>query len=80
MTDLERAPSTLAGVRYGAVQRHADSRGAFRELWRASTFPTLSHADTGAPADREPRFVQANLSSTSAGVLRGLHNHRHQLD
>jgi len=80
MTDLARQPSRLDGVRYGAVQRHADSRGAFRELWRATTFPTLAHEDTGAPAGSEPRFVQANLSSSSAGVLRGLHYHRHQLD
>ena len=80
MTDLSRPPSRLSGVRYGAVQRHADSRGAFRELWRATTFPTLTHDDTGAPADREPRFVQANLSTSSAGVLRGLHYHRRQLD
>jgi dTDP-4-dehydrorhamnose 3,5-epimerase len=80
MSDVVRPPSGLAGVRYGAVQRHADSRGAFRELWRASTFPALTHAATGAPADAEPRFVQANLSSSAAGVLRGLHYHRRQLD
>ena len=28
----------------------------------------------------EPRFVQANLSTSAAGVLRGLHYHRRQLD
>jgi dTDP-4-dehydrorhamnose 3,5-epimerase len=27
-----------------------------------------------------PRFVQANLSTSAAGVLRGLHLHRRQLD
>ena len=80
MTASDRPPSALAGVRYGAVQRHADSRGAFRELWRASTFPALTVEDTGAPAGSEPRFVQANLSTSSAGVLRGLHYHRRQLD
>jgi dTDP-4-dehydrorhamnose 3,5-epimerase len=80
MTDLTRPPSALPGVRYGAVARFGDSRGAFRELWRASAFPTLTHADTGAPAGSEPRFVQANLSSSAAGVLRGLHYHRRQLD
>lgn len=80
MTDLTRPPSRLSGVRYGAVQRHADSRGAFRELWRATTFPALTPADTGAPPGTEPRFVQANLSTSSAGVLRGLHYHRRQLD
>lgn len=77
---LERPPSTLPGVRYGAIARHGDSRGAFRELWRASAFPTLTPAQTGAPAGSEPRFVQANLSSSAAGVLRGLHYHRRQLD
>jgi dTDP-4-dehydrorhamnose 3,5-epimerase len=80
VTDLDRAPSALPGVRYGAIARHGDSRGAFRELWRASAFPTLTPADTGAPAGSEPRFVQANLSSSAAGVLRGLHYHRRQLD
>jgi dTDP-4-dehydrorhamnose 3,5-epimerase len=62
-------PSTLAGVSYGRVVRHADERGAFRELWRASSFG--SEAGT---------FVQANLSTSAPGVLRGLHYHRHQLD
>ena len=77
---LARPPSDLPGVSYGAIARHADSRGAFRELWRASTFPALTSAETGAPAGSEPRFAQANLSSSAAGVLRGLHYHRRQLD
>ncbi|HET7473063.1 MAG TPA: dTDP-4-dehydrorhamnose 3,5-epimerase [Candidatus Limnocylindrales bacterium] len=80
MTGLDREPSALDGVRYGAIQRHADSRGAFRELWRASAFPALTPEETGAAPGTEPRFVQANLSSSSAGVLRGLHYHRRQLD
>lgn len=63
-------PSPLEGVRFGTVVRHADTRGAFRELWRASTFR----------AGVEPAFVQANLSSSAAGVLRGLHYHDRQLD
>ena len=45
----------------------ADQRGSFRELWRAGDFPD------------EP-FVQANLSTSSAGVLRGLHLHQRQDD
>jgi dTDP-4-dehydrorhamnose 3,5-epimerase len=73
-------PSALRGVRYGSVVRHADSRGAFRELWRTSSFPALGQAETGAPDGVEPRFVQANMSSSAAGVLRGLHYHRRQLD
>jgi dTDP-4-dehydrorhamnose 3,5-epimerase len=59
-------PSILDGVTYGVVPRAADARGSFRELWRASV--------VGEP------FVQANLSTSAAGVLRGLHLHRRQLD
>lgn len=82
MTDR---PSSLSGVRFGAVTRHADARGSFRELWRDSAFPALTTAETGAPESgapegSEPRFVQANLSTSAAGVLRGLHYHRRQLD
>jgi len=78
--DLARPASTLSGVRFGAIARHGDDRGAFRELWRASAFPTLTPAETGTPAGSEPRFIQANLSTSVAGVLRGLHYHRRQLD
>jgi dTDP-4-dehydrorhamnose 3,5-epimerase len=60
-------PSSLAGVRYGTIDRHADPRGSFLELWRASDHPG-------------ERFVQANLSTSAAGVLRGLHLHRRQAD
>jgi len=62
-----RPPSSLPGVRYGAIVRHADQRGSFRELWRAGDFPD------------EP-FVQANPSTSAAGVLRGLHLHQRQDD
>jgi dTDP-4-dehydrorhamnose 3,5-epimerase len=72
--------SRLQGVRFGAVQRHGDTRGSFRELWRASAFGALDRAETGAPPGSEPRFVQSNISTSSAGVLRGLHYHRRQLD
>jgi dTDP-4-dehydrorhamnose 3,5-epimerase len=60
-------PSTLPGVRFGSIARHADERGSFRELWRASSQP-----DQG--------FVQANLSMSATGVLRGLHLHQRQTD
>jgi dTDP-4-dehydrorhamnose 3,5-epimerase len=73
-------PSALSGVRYGSIDRHADERGSFREVWRASAFPALSAAEAGAPPGSTPRFLQANLSSSAAGVLRGLHYHRRQLD
>ena len=78
--DAGRGPSNLPGVRFGAVVRHADSRGSFRELWRASAFATLTAGETGAAPGAEPRFVQANLSTSAEGVLRGLHYHRRQLD
>jgi dTDP-4-dehydrorhamnose 3,5-epimerase len=65
--DLARAPSSFAGVAYGAIARHGDARGSFRELWRASRFPHQA-------------FTQANLSTSAAGVLRGLHLHRRQDD
>ncbi len=63
------APSTLPGVRYGHLASHGDVRGTFTELWRASN-----------PAGGPDPFVQANLSTSSPGVLRGLHLHRRQLD
>jgi dTDP-4-dehydrorhamnose 3,5-epimerase len=68
MTTAAPTPSGLPGVRLGTLARHVDSRGSFRELWRASAY------------DSDQRFVQANLSTSSAGVLRGLHLHRRQLD
>jgi dTDP-4-dehydrorhamnose 3,5-epimerase len=63
------ASSALPGVRYGHLATHADVRGSFTELWRASN-----------PAVGGDPFVQANLSTSSPGVLRGLHLHRRQLD
>ena len=68
MTGDPMAPSILAGVRFGHLVSHGDVRGTFTELWRAS------RATEDAP------FVQANLSTSSAGVLRGLHVHLRQLD
>jgi dTDP-4-dehydrorhamnose 3,5-epimerase len=78
---LERPPSILPGVRYGAVTRHADERGSFREIWREDAFGPIDRASAGAAeSETEPRFVQANLSTSAPGVLRGLHLHRRQLD
>jgi dTDP-4-dehydrorhamnose 3,5-epimerase len=76
LTDLERPSSTIDGVRYGAIERHADARGVFRELWRASA-RAVSAPPTSATLDP---FVQANLSTSNPGVLRGLHLHRRQQD
>ena len=72
--------STLPGVRYGRLQRHADERGAFREIWRAAEPVADDPRDAGQARDATPAFVQANLSSSHQGVLRGLHFHRRQLD
>jgi dTDP-4-dehydrorhamnose 3,5-epimerase len=80
MSGTERSPSRLPGVRYGSVVRHADGRGAFRELWRADAFGPIDPADAGQGAGESPAFVQANLSDSAPGVLRGLHLHRRQLD
>lgn len=76
----EQPSAALPGVRYGRVTRHADDRGAFREIWRASMAAELEPRDTGDPPGTTPAFVQANLSSSQPGVLRGLHFHRRQLD
>jgi dTDP-4-dehydrorhamnose 3,5-epimerase len=74
-------PSRLDGVLYGRIDRHTDARGSFREVWRADAFAGLPASAAGAPGSgRFPSFVQANLSTSAAGVLRGLHLHRRQLD
>ena len=76
MSDPTRsgAASAIPGVRWGSAARHGDDRGSFRELWRAGWFTDL------AAIDGQSRFVQANLSVSAEGVLRGLHFHRRQLD
>ena len=76
----ERPPSALPGVRYGAVERFEDERGAFREVWRDEASGPIDPAAAGAAPGTTPRFVQANLSTSAVGVLRGLHLHRRQLD
>lgn len=58
----------IAGAHLLALRTHADDRGAFTELFRASWFPSV------------PPMVQANLSRSRAGVLRGMHYHRRQAD
>ena len=74
------AASALPGVRYGSIARFGDERGSFRELWKASSHGSILPLDAGEPAGSAPRFVQANLSTSARGVLRGLHFHRRQLD
>lgn len=60
----------LEGVTFGRLRRHPDPRGSFAEAWRAS----------GVPEAGPFAGVQANLSSSERGVLRGLHLHRRQSD
>ena len=60
----------MAGVLRRQLASHVDERGAFTELWRASWTDAL----------RAPEFVQANLSRSHAGVLRGMHLHDRQDD
>jgi dTDP-4-dehydrorhamnose 3,5-epimerase len=76
----EHAPSALPGVRYGAITRSTDVRGTFREIWREDRVDPIDPLDAGLPVGVEPRFVQANLSTSAPGVLRGLHLHRRQFD
>ena len=56
----------MPGVSFGRIDRRHDDRGSFREVWRRGALD-------------EP-FVQANVSTSAPGVLRGLHVHRRQLD
>jgi dTDP-4-dehydrorhamnose 3,5-epimerase len=74
--DPDRGGLTIPGVRVGHLDAHGDERGTFREVWRDSWYGPLDVADAGP--DR--RFMQANVSTSAAGVLRGLHLHRRQLD
>jgi dTDP-4-dehydrorhamnose 3,5-epimerase len=54
----------LAGVFVIEPSIHGDERGFFQESWKSS-----SYASHGLPAS----FVQANISRSAKGVLRGLH-------
>jgi dTDP-4-dehydrorhamnose 3,5-epimerase len=60
----------IPGVLRRSMAVAADRRGSFTELWRASATDGL----TTSP------FVQANLSRSATGVLRGMHFHRRQSD
>lgn len=65
MTDMEQVTG-IPGAYMIRPKVHADSRGSFMEIFREDLLGT--------------RFVQANHSASRAGVLRGLHWHRHQAD
>ena len=78
MTDLERPPSRCpasATARSPATPTRAARSASCGGPTRSAPRP----GETGAPGDRAA-FVQANLSTSAPGVLRGLHYHRRQLD
>lgn len=54
----------LAGVVVVEPTVHGDARGFFMECWHAGRY-----GEAGLPR----RFLQANVSRSSAGVIRGLH-------
>ena len=58
----------IAGAAVAELDEHPDDRGSLTELYRRAWFPG------------SPEMVQANLSVSRAGVLRGLHFHRRQTD
>jgi dTDP-4-dehydrorhamnose 3,5-epimerase len=60
--------SPIDGVVLTDLLTRGDDRGGFTELFRTSWFPSM------------PKTVQANLSLSKAGVLRGMHFHRQQTD
>jgi dTDP-4-dehydrorhamnose 3,5-epimerase len=60
----------LPGVVFSRLRRHADARGGFAEAWRAR----------GGAGEEPFAAVQANLSLSAKGVLRGLHLHQRQWD
>ncbi len=58
--------SAIDGVRIVTRDVYGDLRGRFCEIFRTGSMPET--------------FVQCNHSRSAAGVLRGLHYHRHQAD
>ena len=64
---MKVTPTDLPEVLLLEPRVFSDERGFFMETFRASWLPHLD-------------FVQANLSRSDAGVLRGLHYHQRQED
>lgn len=58
----------IGGIELFPLEVHEDPRGSLTEVFRRSWLP------------RQAPFVQANVSMSRAGVLRGLHFHRSQAD
>ena len=68
MTEIVES-SVINGVKLVRLRAFADERGRFMETFRKDWFP-----------ERTWDIVQTNRSESKAGVLRGLHYHRHQVD
>ena len=68
MADIQ-ASQHIAGVKLAGLQARADERGHFIETFRKEWF-----------TERSWGILQANCSQSRAGVLRGLHYHRRQVD
>jgi dTDP-4-dehydrorhamnose 3,5-epimerase len=66
MPDTLEVP--IRGVVLVRLSSHDDERGSLSETWRREWFPG------------SPEMLQANLSRSRAGVLRGLHVHAEQAD
>ena len=64
-----RESSIIAGVQVVRLEPHEDGRGRFVEVFRKEWFP-----------EWEWEAVQWSRSESTAGVLRGLHYHHHQVD
>lgn len=65
----EPSPSGIAGVQLLALEAHVDDRGSLTETYRRDRLEGDARES-----------VQANLSWSRPGVLRGLHWHRQQRD
>jgi dTDP-4-dehydrorhamnose 3,5-epimerase len=61
--------TVISGVFRIQLNSFTDQRGEFVEIFRKEWFPQLSW-----------RAIQSNRSVSAAGVLRGLHFHRQQVD
>jgi dTDP-4-dehydrorhamnose 3,5-epimerase len=66
---MSGAQNAISGVVHSRLNPIADERGAFMEVWRASTTDNAGVS-----------FRQANLSRSMARVLRGMHFHERQVD
>jgi dTDP-4-dehydrorhamnose 3,5-epimerase len=68
MIEIVESP-VIAGVKLVKLRPFGDERGSFIEMFRKEWFP-----------ERSWERVQTNRSESAAGVLRGLHYHKHQVD